>query len=276
MIASERPMCSPESSAPLKIRAGQPLTAASPARRAPSSAAVAGPSARVRMLCLVLLVLCAPCAGACGRQEQEQRKAFIDFLETNVMAAGTDRVWMSEAMRKKVGNYARHFDLIAAYSKELGDINARLAGEKTRIAAHGTIAMDKLGSERARIEQLVAAFSRSMQQLVAVQNRADAAKAALGQPEDLRAAFDKAYAKAINGYAAALQDLYAAQKDFYAEAARMGMFFEKHREKIHIKNNTVTIDEQALVTDYNALQQSLREKASKMQERLTSGRSSAR
>ena len=229
------------------------------------------------ILCLMLLVLCALFSGACGRQEQEQRKFFIEFLETNVIAAaGMDRVWMSDAVRKKVGNYGRHFDVIAMYSKELGDINARLAGEKTRIAAQGPVPVDRLGSERARIEQLVAAFSRSAQQVDAVKARADAAKAALKQPEDVRAAFDKAYEKEVSGYAVALLNLYAVQKDFYAEAARMGIFFEKHRDKMQIRNTTVTIDDQALVIEYNALQQSLQEKARKMQDALASGRSLAR
>jgi hypothetical protein len=236
------------------------------------------PAARApQVLCLMLLVLCAPFAGACGRQEQEQRKAFVEFLETHVRAAaGADRVWMSDAARKKVGNYSRHFDVLAVYSKELGDINARLTGEKARIAAQGSVSMDKLGSERARIEQLAAAFARSAQQVDAAKARADAARAALKQPEDVRAAFDKAYEKEVSGYAVALLNLYAVQKDFYAEAARMGMFFEKHKEKIQIRNNTVTIDEQALVAEYNALQSSLQEKARKRQDALASGRSLAR
>jgi chaperonin cofactor prefoldin len=230
-----------------------------------------------QVLCLALLVLCAPFAGACGRQEQEQRKAFIEFLETNVIAAeGLDRFRMSDVTRKQVGNYGRHFDVIAAYAKELGDINARLTGEKMRLAAQGPVPMDKLGSERTRIERLVAAFSRSAQQIDAVMVRADAAKAALKQPEDVRAAFEKAFEKEVSGYAAVLQDVFAVQKDFYAEAARMGMFFEKHREKMHFKNATLTIDDQALVTEYNALQQSLQEKARKMQDALASGRSLVR
>jgi hypothetical protein len=234
------------------------------------------PAPRVHILCLMLLVLCAPFAGACGRQEQEQRKAFIEFLEKDVMAAGADRVRMSDATRKKIGNYLRHFDVIAAYSKDLGDINARLAGEKTRIAALGPVPMDKIGSERARIERLAAALFRSAQQVEAVKTRADAARAALKQPEDVRAAFDKAYEKEVGGYAAALRDLYAVQQDFYDEAARMGMFFEKHGEKIQIRNNAVTIDEQALAAEYNALQSALQEKSRKMQDALAPGRSPAR
>ena len=236
------------------------------------------PSERfLRMLCLMLLVLCAPFAGACRKQEQEQRKAFVELLETQVMAAASAaRVQMSGEMRKKIGNYVRHFDVLVTYSKELGDINARLAGEKMRIAAHGPVAMDKLGSERARMEQIVAAFSRSAQQVDAVKARADAAKAALKQPEDVQAAFDRAYAKEVSGYAAAIQALYAVQKDFYAEAVRMGVFLEKHRDKVHFRNKTVTIDEQALLTEYNALQKSLQEKARTMQDALASGRSAAR
>jgi len=224
----------------------------------------------------MLLVLCAFFTGACKKQEQEQRKAFIEFLETEVMAAGTDGVQMSDAVRKKVGSFGRHFDVIAMYSKELGDINARLAGEKTRIAAYGPISMDKLGSERARLEQIVAALSRGLQNIDAVRAKADAAKAALKQPEDVQAAFNRAYAKEVSEYAVASQALYAVQKDFYAEALRMGVLLEKHKEKIQFKNNTVTIDEQALLNEYNALQKSLQEKSQKMQAAFAAGRPLAR
>ena len=226
----------------------------------------------LRMLCCLLLVLSVPFAGACKKKEQEQRKAFIAFLETDVIAAtGTDRLWMNDDIRKKVGEYGRHFDVIAMYAKELSDINARLAGEKTRIAAQGSIPMDKLGSERPRIEQIVAAFTRSAQHVDAVKAKADAARAALKQPEDLRTAFDRAYEKEVNGYAAASQALYAVQKDFYAEALRMGALIEKHKDKIHFKNKTVTIGEQTLLYEYNTLQKSLQEKFQKMQAALTSG-----
>jgi len=231
----------------------------------------------LRILCLMLVVLCASFASACRQKEQEERKAFIAFLETDVIAAaGTDRARMSDAVRKKVGEYGRHFDVIAVHSKELRDINARLTGEKTRIAAHGSVPMDKLGSERARIELIVAAFSRSMQHIDAAKARADAARAALKQPEDLRAAFDRAYEKEVSGYAAASQALYAAQKDFYVEALRMGAFIEKNRDKIQFRNKTVTIDEQALLHEYNALQKALQDKFQKMQAASASGKSMAR
>jgi hypothetical protein len=221
-----------------------------------------------RMLCLALLVLCASFAGACRKSEQEQRKAFIAFLETNVLAADANGIQMSAEMRKKVGSYGRHFDVIAMYAREVGDINVRLAGEQTRIAAQGPVSMDRLGSERARIEQLVSVFSRSAQHLEVVRAKADAAKAALKQPEDVQAAFDKAYTKAVSGYAAASQLLWTVQRDFYAEALRMGMFLERHKEKIQFRNKTVTIDEQALLVEYNALQKSLEEKSQKMQAAL--------
>ena len=232
---------------------------------------------RLRVLCCMLLVLCAPFAGACRKKEQEQRKAFIEFLEKDLIAAtGMDRIRMSDEVRKKVGEYGRHFDVIATYSKELGDINARLAGEKIRIAAHGSVPMDKLASERARIEQIVAALSRSAQHFDAVKAKADSARAALKQPEDLRAAFDRAYEKEVSGYAAASQALYAAQKNFYLEALRMGGFIEKHRDKIQFRNKTVTIEEQALLHEYNALQKSLQEKLQIMQAALASGKAMAR
>ena len=233
----------------------------------------------LRLLCLMALVLCLPFAGACRKKEHEQRKVFIEFLETQVIAAtGTDKIWMSDEMRKKVGDYGRHFDVIAKYARELSDINARLAGEKTWIAAPGPISMDKLGSERTRIEQLVAALSRSAQHVDAVKAKADAAKAALKhkQPEDVQAAFDRAYEKEISGHALASQALYTVQKDFYAETLRMGVFIEKHKDKIQFKNKTVIIDEQLLLQEYNALQKSLQEKSQKMQDALASAGATAR
>jgi hypothetical protein len=84
----------------------------------------------LRMLCLALLVLCVSFAGAsCRKQEQEQRRAFIEFLETHVLAeTEMHGVLMDETTRKQVGIYGRHFDVIATYARELSDIHARLAG----------------------------------------------------------------------------------------------------------------------------------------------------
>ena len=230
----------------------------------------------MRLLCLVLLALCVSFAGACRKSEKEQRKAFIEFLETNVLAADANGLQMSDETRKKVGSYGRHFDVIVMYAREVGDINARLAGEQARIAASGPVPMDKLGGERKRIEQLVVLLSRSIQHLETARKKADAAKAALKQPEDVQEVFNRAYAKEVGGYAAASQSLWAAQRDFYAEALRMGVFLERHKEKIQFRNKTVTIDEQALLLEYNALQKSLEEKSQKMQATLVSDQIVAR
>ncbi|MDR0466598.1 MAG: DUF3053 domain-containing protein [Deltaproteobacteria bacterium] len=223
----------------------------------------------LRLLCLGLLILCFSFASACRKQEQEQRKTFIDFLEMNILAAAdANLVQMSDETRKKVGIYGKHFDVIATYSRELGDVNARLAGEKTRIAALGPVSMDKLGSERARLEQIVAACSRSVQHIEVIRAKADAAKAALKQPEDVQAVFARAYEKEVSGFAAASRVLCSVQRDFYAEALRMCVFLERHKEKIQIKNKTVTIEEQALLQEYNVLQKVLEEKSQKMQAAL--------
>ena len=234
------------------------------------------PECPLRMLCLMLLALCVPFADGCRKDEQEQRNAFIEFLERDSTAVGTDRIQMSDEVRNKIGKYGSHFDLIVTYSKELSDINARLAEEKTRIAARGAVPMNKLGSERSRIEQIVAALSRSAQHVEAVKAKADAARAALKQPEDVQAAFGRVYEREVSGYAAASRDLYAVQKDFYAEALRMGTFIEKHKDKIQFKNKTVTIDDQSILNEYNVLQKILWEKSQKMQAVLASGRPAAR
>jgi len=217
------------------------------------------------------MALCTFFASACKKREQEQLTTFVEFLEAQlVVAADADRVEMSDAMRKRVGSFGRHFDVIVRHARELDDINVLLAREKTQIAANGPIPMDKIGSERARIEQLVAALSRSLQSLDAVRVKAYAAKAALEQPEAVRVVFDRVYAKEISEYAAASQALYAVQRDFYAEALRMSELLEKHKDAIQFIDKTVTIGDPILLNKYNVLQKSLQEKSHTMRAALAS------
>ena len=225
----------------------------------------------LRALCLALIVFCTFFSGACKKREQEQRKIFIEFLEAQLIAAtDADSDEMSDAMRKRVGSFGRHFDVIVMHSRELDEINERLASEKAQIADYGPIPMDRIGSERARIEQLVAALSRSLQALDVVRTKAHAAKAALEQPEDVRTVFDRVYAKKISEYAAASQARYAVQRDFYAEALRMSELLEKHKDAIQFADKRVTIDDPVLLNKYNVLQKSLQEKFQIMQAPLAS------
>ena len=148
--------------------------------------------ARNIALCLGMLALLA----ACGDNEPEQRKAFIEILQKNVLDQKGGRVILLTADdKKRIGAYEEHFTVLtdAVQSEDQLDMDAQInkVNQLTNELNRSNDAQ-KRGQILDEIDAAKAEVRAGIEKLAAGLN---ARKAALKQPEDLKAVYDQAWEK---------------------------------------------------------------------------------
>lgn len=148
--------------------------------------------ARNAALCLGMLALLA----ACGDNEPEQRKAFIDILQKNVLNQKGGRViLLTEDDKKRIGKYEEHFTVLtnAMQSEDKLDMDAQInrVNQLTNELNRSNDAQ-KRGQILDEIDAAKAEVLTGIEKMIAELN---AKKVALKQPEDLKVVYDQAWEK---------------------------------------------------------------------------------
>jgi hypothetical protein len=143
----------------------------------------------------------------CGDNEATQRKAFIEFLQTRIIAkAGLHVPKLTQDETTAFGDYARHYAVIADFNAAL-DRSASTPLNRALEAG----APRSLGEAVAR-RQEVAAVGSGLAAIRAELDRqlavADAARAQLTQPDDLKPVFDAAYVRDVTQPAKAMIEIF--------------------------------------------------------------------
>lgn len=149
---------------------------------------------------LLGLAVCALAASlllaGCGDKEPEQRKAFIEVLQKNVVNGPKMGMrTMSDVEKKACGQYAEHFEVlprIIQLSKQVGS----LTNENQKRINSMQRESDPL-KRKEKLDETAASLVAGREQLQKDIAEIDAAKAALKQPDDLKAVYDQAYGKLI-------------------------------------------------------------------------------
>jgi len=142
----------------------------------------------VRAFCLVLLAL-----SGCD-DEASERHAFIDVLQEHIVSRpGVHLMLMKPELAKTFGRYASHYQLILDFNEhfKLQPIE-QFARLKSQVSDLGDLVAHRgdLKTLRDAAPNLIATVE---QRLAA----ADTAHAALQQPSDLKAVYDKAYDRLV-------------------------------------------------------------------------------
>lgn len=189
---------------------------------------------------------------ACGDKEAEQRKAFIDYLQNTVMRSGQNLPTLSEDQRQKFGNYANDYGIIVTFSRQLKQsINDGLAPAVNTIAQI-RVPQDYL-QQKGALQQAAGSLNGVTQQIQAAKATADTAQAALKQPDDLKAVYNKVYAQDVTQPANALLPVVPSLAGFTQDIAAVGDFLSQQGTQVAFANGSVQLPTQQQVNQYNAL-----------------------
>jgi len=223
----------------------------------------------LRRLGLVAVVLVTAFVAGCNN-EPAQRKAFIDFLQTRIIdKPGLHVPHLTQEEAASFGDYAKQYAIITDFNDGL---DKSVALPMTEAINRGEIrSLDDVVTRHADfiaarngIEKLREAIDK---QLAA----ADAAHAALKQPDDLKVVYDKAYERDVTIPAKAFEDIFPNLSQALTAVVDLGDFIQQHKDKVSIVNGQLQTTDLALQPKLQAMIDALTAKSeaiSKAQEHL--------
>ena len=193
-------------------------------------------------LCLAL--------GACGDQEASQRKEFIEFLQTRILdKKGTHIPQLSGNQKEAFGRYAGDYAVITDFGTgnagEPGNLQQRLNAVAAKGAIHSMSDLATRREDLVTVQTLVTEFDHALDQALA---KAEAAKAQLKQPDDLKPVFDKAYERDVTQVAATLKSMLPPVQDMLAAALRLSDVIAAHKNRLEVGGMMITARDQKTLT----------------------------
>jgi hypothetical protein len=204
-----------------------------------------------RLLSLTGLALLVLLTAGCN-DEPAQRKAFIEFLQTRIIdKPGLHVPHLTPEQEKSFGDYAKQYAIITDFNDGL---DKSVAKPMTEAINRGAVrSLDEVVTRRA---DFVAARDGIAQLRGAIDKQlaaADAAHAALKQPDDLKAVFDKAYERDVTIPAKAFADIFPDLSQALAAIVDLGDFITQHKDKIAINGPLIETSDPALRPQLTAL-----------------------
>jgi hypothetical protein len=216
------------------------------------------------------VVLIALALLGCGDNEATQRKAFIEFLQTRIVdKPGIHVPHLTAEEAAAFGDYAKHYAVIADFNAALDDAVSK---PMQQAIANGT--PHSLSEVMAR-RQDIAAVGEGMAKIQAALDRelakADAAHAALKQPDDLKPVYDAAYARDVTMPAKVWADIFPDVAETMTSMLALADFVAAHHEAVKIQGAVIQTSDPSLQPALAGMLDKVREKGeaiNKAQQRL--------
>lgn len=204
--------------------------------------------------CGVLAVALA--TAACGDSEADQRKAFIKFLDDINQRTGVHFLMPGDADRAAFGDYMHHYTIILDFNKDMKVIGAeyqdamRKAGVGPGVQAQ---TLEQMVARRPMFPAMKAATNKTIDGFQSRLARANAERAALKQPDDLKAvyaaAFDKLVTRPVEAMIASDRALLAVLDS----SEKIAGYADEHRAKLSIKGSQIRAADTRTQAEFNAL-----------------------
>lgn len=168
---------------------------------------------------------------SCFGQEEAQRKAFIEFLQTRIIdKPGLHIPIMSDQDVANFGPYADQYRIMNGFHHQL---DAAIAKDFARAMQIGSPrSVEDLVQHRAMLPVVTQGMAKMKTAIDKALADADAAHAALQQPPDLRAVYDKAYERMVTSPANVFRELIPIMVSGLPVIEKVAAFLDEHRNAI--------------------------------------------
>jgi hypothetical protein len=197
----------------------------------------------------------------CSR-ELQQRQAFINFLQKEVIPRNSGILIPNKAMRNKFGVYVMHYDVIVEYNKTMLE---RVGKPLEKLQREYQDAM----KPEATVEERRAAILKYRETLQSIEATLDKVLAsteleiaALDQPIDLKDIYTQAAEKHVRIPAKALKNMIPATEEMMNKYLDLLDFITANKGKVEIKDGMIQVDRnkdkgQTTLTRLNEMQEEM-------------------
>ena len=211
---------------------------------------------RFLLLPLMMMALLLALSG-CGDKEPEQRKAFIEFLQTRVLAKTQVAVpTLTDEETKAFGPYASDYALLTDYHKGMGNVFSASLGE-VFAQFRGVNTVSSLMAKRDDLQKMAEQSASWKPVLVKLRADSESKHAALKQPDDLKVVYDQVWAKVIVAPGDAALQVATQVPEVLTLLVSQVDLLKQQGDKVTVSGNIVQFTDQKALDQYNAIQQKL-------------------
>jgi hypothetical protein len=229
---------------------------------------------------VALFALTAALVG-CGDSEADQRNAFIKFLDDINQRVGVHFLVPTQEDRVAFGDYRRHYTVILDFNKDMQVISNGYKEGLIKIGIgpnNRQQTLEQMVARRQDFPRLKEATVKTMQAYESRLAKVNAERGALQQPDDLKAAYNKAFDKLV---AAPTQAMITADKallDMLDCSVRLAEYINEHRTQVTVSGSQIRANDANTLAEINALIKAHQEAQKRFQdaqraaERVNTGR----
>jgi hypothetical protein len=192
--------------------------------------------------------------------EASERKAFIEFLQTRIVdKPGVHLPRLTPADEKSFGDYSKHFAVIRDFNAAM---DSKIKGPMHDLMGKGMPrSMPEIMSRRADLAKLRETSAALRAGVGTELAKANAERAALKQPDDLKAVYDKAYARTVTEPANMISEFMPAVEATLASAEKLAAYLEAHKDQITFSGSTMQVNDAKVLAEANALVEQMKSKS---------------
>ena len=177
--------------------------------------------------------------------EAAQRKAFVDYLQARIIdKPGLHVPRPTEAEAKSFGPYARNYQIILDFNEGLS--RSVVQPMQAAMQRGAMRSLDDVVNRGADVVAVRESFKQLHDALLKALATADAAHAALKQPNDLKAVFDTAYDRTVTIPAKTFDEIFPAMDQALGNILAMSDFLGQHKGQVHMNGSMLDISDPAL------------------------------
>jgi hypothetical protein len=196
------------------------------------------------------LLLVAPLVlAACGDKEPEQRAAFIQFLQTRIIdKPGIHVPKLTDEEKKPLGDYTAQYAVITDFNAGMdtaaGPMGSAMQQASIRDLNDLVKRRDDVRKARATLASIRGAIEKQ-------QATADAARAQLKQPDDLKVVYGKAYDRTVTQPAEAFKKVFPLADGTLAGALDLADYVDQNKSKIDSSGGVVRVSDPKVQAELN-------------------------
>lgn len=217
-----------------------------------------------RVACFAALALLASIVSACGENEAEQRKAFIGFLQTQIVdKPGVHVPKLNDADTKAFGDYTKHYAVITDF---VGDAGMMAMSKTMAEGLPGMRSLQDLIDQRATVRKTgndMGGLQRVMDEKF---EKTKAARDALKQPDDLKVVYDAAFDKVIGAPVRGFREATPLAQTIAIAAANLGDYVAARGDSIRVVGTSLQTKDKKTQSEIDALVNVLNANAPKFNE----------
>lgn len=194
-----------------------------------------------RIFSFAAAAMLAVSVAACGDPEPEQRKAFIAFLQTMISRPGVHVMNTKPDDEKTFGEYTKHYAVILEFNKDMRAVMEEFANKMKQLGLDQTTprTLEQMVTHRADIVAVSDGLAKSLAGMKETLASAQAKRAALKQPDDLKQVYDAAFEKLVAAPVRGVEKTYATLGEAVKASLVMVDYVNAHKAQLVVNGTQV-------------------------------------